>query len=46
MTDAQEDEMADWLKNLPEMYNKGKEQGHGQEGGFFGHPGQHHGHGR
>ena len=24
MTDAQEDEMAEWLKNDPEMYNKGK----------------------
>ena len=22
MTDAQEDEMAEWLKNHPEMYNK------------------------
>ena len=26
MTDAQEDEMAQWLKNLPEMYNKGKKE--------------------
>ena len=25
MTDAQEDEMAKWLKNHPEVYNKGKE---------------------
>ena len=25
MTDAQEDEMAEWLKKHPEMYNKGKE---------------------
>ena len=26
MTDAQEDEMAEWLKNYPEMYNKGKKE--------------------
>ena len=26
MTDAQEDEMAQWLKNHPEMYNKGKKE--------------------
>ena len=25
MTDGQEDEMAEWLKNHPEMYNKAKE---------------------
>ena len=25
MTDGQEDEMAEWLKNHPEMYNKDKE---------------------
>ena len=24
MTDGQEDEMAEWLKNHPEMYNKAK----------------------
>ena len=24
MTDAQEDKMAEWLRNHPEMYNKGK----------------------
>ena len=26
MTDAQEDEMAEWLKNHPETYNKGKKE--------------------
>ena len=26
MTDAQEDEMAQWLKNHLEMYNKGKKE--------------------
>ena len=26
MTDAQEDEMAQWLTNHPEMYNKGKKE--------------------
>ena len=26
MTDAQEDEMAEWLKNHPEMYNKAKKE--------------------
>ena len=42
MTDAQEDEMAEWLKNHPEK----EYRGHGQEGGCLGHPGQGHGHGR
>ena len=26
MTDAQEDKLAEWLKNYPEMYNKGKQE--------------------
>ena len=26
MTDAQEDKMAEWLQNHPEMYNKGKKE--------------------
>ena len=26
MTDGQEDEMAEWLKNHPEMYNKAKKE--------------------
>ena len=26
MTDAKEDEIAEWLKNHPEMYNKGKKE--------------------
>ena len=26
MTDAQEDKMVEWLKNHPEMYNKGKKE--------------------
>ena len=38
MTDAQEDEIAEWPKNHPEMYNKGKSTGTWTGRRLFGPP--------
>ena len=48
MTDAQKDEMAEWLKNYPEMYNKAKKECRDMDRKEAAWPttGQGHGHGR